>query len=436
MKTVFGIRREDKNPWERRVPLIPSHVQELVEKYPVEFRLQPSSRRIFNDKDYILARAKVEEDLSVCSIVFAVKEIPLSFFKKGRTYIFFSHTIKGQAYNMPMLKKMMELGCTLIDYERIVNKKGQRLVFFGPQAGQAGIIDTFHAFGQRLSHEGISSPFTSLRPAYQYGSLVEAKEDIAKIGWKIQKFGLDSKTVPLVTGFAGYGRVSQGAQEIFDLLPKEDISPEDLKGFVRKQNCASNKLYKVVFKEEHMVKPKSSEGKFDLQDYYDHPQNYCSFFHEYIPYLTILLNCIYWAPQYPRLVSKKYLEEHWARTHSPKLKVIGDISCDIEGAIECTVHATNPDQPTFVYDPLEKKTADGIQGRGVVVMAIDNLPAEIPMESSLFFSQALKPFVPGIARANFTGDFESCSLQPEIKKAVILYKGKFTPDYAYMKKFI
>lgn len=436
MKTVLGIRREDKNPWERRVPLIPSHVRELEEKYSIEFRLQPSPRRIFNDKDYILAGADVGEDLSVCPIVFAVKEIPLSFFKKGRTYIFFSHTIKGQPYNMPMLKKMRELECTLIDYERIANKKGQRLVFFGPQAGQAGMIDTFHALGQRLSYEGISSPFASLKSAYQYGSLVEAKEDVAKIGWKIQKSGLDSAIVPFVCAFAGYGRVFHGAQEIFDLLPKEDISPEDLINFVHKQNCASNKVYKVVFKEEHMVRPKSPEDKFDLQDYYDHPQNYCSFFHEYIPYLTILINCIYWAPQYPRLVSKKYLKDLWTHTHSPKLKVIGDISCDIEGAIECTVHATNPDQPTFVYDPVEKKTADGIQGRGVVVMAIDNLPAEISMESSLFFSQALKPFVPGIAKADFSGDFESCKLPPEIKKAVILYKGKFTRDYAYMKKFI
>ena len=436
MKIRFGIRREDKNPWERRVPLIPSHAREIIQKYPLELWMQPSSIRVFADQDFIVEGAKIEEDLSSCSVVFAVKEIPLDFFRPGKTYMFFSHTIKGQLENMPMLKKMMELGNTLIDYERVVDEKGQRLVFFGTQAGQAGMIDTFWSFGQRLKNLGIRTPFEEVRLSHQYGSLVDAKESIKKVGWDINKIGLDPTIVPLICGFTGYGNVSQGAQEIFNLLPFEEISPSDLESFFELGNYTSNRVYKVIFKEEHMVKPCSASQKFDLEEYYDKPERYQSIFESYIPFLSILVNCVYWAPQYPHFITKEYLRKLWEREQSPRLKVIGDISCDVEGAIECTLYATNPGDPVYVYDPIAKKALDGLKGRGVVVMATDNLPAELSLESSFFFSDALLPFVPAIAMADFSGDFKDCDLPYPIKKAIILYRGEFTPEYEYMKEYI
>jgi len=436
MKTRIGIRREDKNPWERRVPLIPSHVRDIMAKSPIELWMQPSSIRIFADQEFVLEGAKIEEDISSCSVVFAVKEIPIDFFVPGKTYMFFSHTIKGQAYNMPMLKKMMDLENTLMDYERVMDEKGQRLVFFGTQAGQAGMIDTLWALGQRLKELGKSSPFDELLLAHQYGSLVDARESIKKVGWHIHEIGLDTSHIPLICGFIGYGRVSKGAQEIFDLLPVEEVSPEELEFFFKEGNYASNRVYKVVFKEEHMVKPRSSSQRFKLQEYYDHPEKYQSIFESYIPFLSVLVNCVYWAPQYPHFVTKEYLRKLWKGDSSPRLKVIGDISCDVEGAIECTLYATNPGDPVYVYDPIEMKALDGIQGRGVVVMATDNLPAELPLESSLFFSDALSIFVPAIALADYSGKFEDCDLPYPIKKAVILYRGELTAEYQYMKDFI
>lgn len=436
MKTRIGVRREDKNQWERRAPLIPTHVRELVQNHPLEIWIQPSSIRIFPDGDYIREGARVEEDLSSCSIILAVKEIPLSFFQRGKVYVFFSHTIKGQAHNMPMLRKMVETGCTLIDYERIVDDQGRRLLFFGREAGQAGMIDTLWALGRRLQQQGRESPFSSLAQAYRYGSLAEAKEEVRKIGWTIAKKGLDPSLAPLICGFAGYGHVSQGAQEIFDLLPFEAIPPEEVFDFFEKKNFSSHRVYKVVFKEEHMVEPVSGDQKFELQDYYDHPKKYRSRFESYLPYLTVLVNCIYWTPRYPRFVTKKHLRELWKAERMPRLQVIGDISCDVEGSVECTLHATDPGNPVFVYDPLEERAADGFEGRGVVIMAVDNLPAEISLESSIAFSQALKRFVPALARADFSGDFTRCSLPQPVKKAVVLYRGEFTPDYQYMKKFI
>jgi len=416
--------------------MIPSHVKEILEEHSVSISLQPSPNRIFLDEDYVQVGATIQEDLFSCQIILAVKEIPVSFFQEKKIYMFFSHTIKGQPDNMPMLKKMMELQCTLIDYEKIVDDRGQRLVLFGRQAGQAGMIDTFWALGRRLSYEGLDNPFSVLRQAYLYSSLVEAKEAFQRLGWTIKEKGLDSSLVPAVCGFSGYGSVSKGAQELFDLLPHEEIAPEDIRTLFLNKTCVSNKLYKVVFEEKHMVVPVSSENSFELQDYYDCPEKYKSNFEAYLPDLTVLVNCIYWAPQYPRLVTISSLKKLWNLPQVPRLRIIGDISCDIEGSIECTVRATSPDNPVFVFDPIEEKAYDGFEGRGVSVMAIDNLPAEISLESSIFFSQSLKPLIPSLINADYSNDFEHCSLSPALKKAVILYKGELTPDFKYMKKYV
>lgn len=436
MTKIIGLRREDKNPWERRVSLIPTHVRELILHESLQVLVQTSPIRIFPDTDYEREGAQVVETLESCPIIFALKEIPLDFFKKEKAYIFFSHTIKGQPSNMPMLQKILDLECTLIDYERIVDENGMRLVFFSTQAGQAGMVDTLWAYGQRLSHLGIKTPFSSIKQAIQYPSLIAAKEEISQVGWAINNKGLDLSEGPLICGFAGYGRVSLGAQEIFDLLPFEEITPDKIVELLKSKSYSSSTVYKVIFKENHMVEPISSDSPFELEDYYNNPQKYRSVFEKYLPYLSILMNCIYWTQQYPRFVTKSFLKQLWTKEDSPKLKVIGDISCDVDGSVECTVRATSPDNPIFVYDPIRGDVKDGYNGRGVVVMAVDNLPAEISLESSVFFSQSLMPLVKGIAEADFSGDFEGSRLPDPIKKATIVFRGKFTPDYEYMRDFL
>jgi alpha-aminoadipic semialdehyde synthase len=436
MTKIIGLRREDKNPWERRVSLIPTHVRELILHESLQVLVQTSPIRIFPDTDYEREGAQVVETLESCPIIFALKEIPLDFFEKEKAYIFFSHTIKGQPSNMPMLQKILDLECTLIDYERIVDENGMRLVFFSTQAGQAGMVDTLWAYGQRLSHLGIKTPFSSIKQAIQYPSLIAAKEEISQVGWAINNKGLDLSEGPLICGFAGYGRVSLGAQEIFDLLPFEEITPDKIEELLKSKSYSSSTVYKVIFKENHMVEPISSDSPFELEDYYNNPQKYRSVFEKYLPYLSILMNCIYWTQQYPRFVTKSFLKQLWTKEDSPKLKVIGDISCDVDGSVECTVRATSPDNPIFVYDPIRGDVKDGYNGRGVVVMAVDNLPAEIPLESSVFFSQSLMPLVKGIAEADFSGDFEGSRLPDPIKKATIVFRGKFTPDYEYMRDFL
>lgn len=436
MSAIIGLRREDKNLWERRVPLIPEHIRELKHEYSIEAILQPSGIRAFSDEEYIHAGAMVQEDISSCPIVFAIKEVPLSFFQPGKTYIFFSHTMKGQPHNMPVLRKLLELKCQLIDYEKVVDEKGKRLIFFGEHAGIAGMIDTLWAFGQRLNWEGIQTPFCEISQTYRYKSLNEAKEKITEVGKKIIRNGLHQSLVPLFCGVTGYGNVSRGAQEILDLLPIKEIAPEEISSIVKKPGDAKNIIYKIVFKEEHIVTPISTSHKFQLQDYYDHPEKYRSVFYSYLPYLTMIVNCIYWEKRYPRLVTKENLRDLYSAESKPRLRVIGDISCDIEGSMECTTHGTDSGNPIFVYNPLNGQVIDGFAGVGTVVMAVDNLPCEIPRESSTYFSQALKNFIPDITQADFSADFEQCKLPATIKNAVVVYQGKFTPNYAYLKKFL
>jgi len=435
MNSTLGIRREDKNRWERRVPLIPDHVQQLKELYGIKTVIQPSRIRVFSDKEFQRVGASVQDSLGPSSVIFAVKEIPVDVFERGKTYVFFSHTIKGQTHNMPMFKKMMQMGCTLIDYERIVDPNGRRLVFFGRFAGLAGMVDTLWTFGQRVEWEGITSPFHRLKQTIHYKNLDDIKKHLISVGKDIKTKGLPQSLTPLVIGFAGYGNVSTGAQEILNSLPVIEVFPENLVSIFERP---SNKvLYKVVFKEEHMVEPIKPGARFDLQDYYKHPENYRSVFEQYIPFLSIFMNCIYWSARYPHFITKDYMRKSYEHNEHQHLKVIGDISVDVNGAVEFTEKTTSPDAPVFVYNPLTGAIQDGYKGDGVVVMAVDNLPCELPGESSESFSETLLRFVPAIMKADFTvPDFDTLALPPEIKNAVILYQGKLTPDYQYINKFL
>jgi alpha-aminoadipic semialdehyde synthase len=432
---IIGIRRADKNKWEKRTPLIPEDVKYLKEKFGIQTLIQPSTIRAYTNDQYLNVGAEVVEDIQEANTIFAVKEIPLHFYRKGKTYIFFSHTIKGQAYNMPLLKKMMELKCNLIDYERIVDESNRRLIFFGKYAGIAGMVETLHALGQKLKLKGYNTPFEKIKQAYQYDTIEEAKDVLVSIGNEIKSDGIPKELQPLVVGFAGYGNVSKGAQEILDILPVKELKPDELVNLnhFSKDELSIN-LFKVVFKEEDLAKPKT--GNFNLQDYYDHPENYESKFEEYLSNLSVIVNCIYWTDRYPRLVTKNYLMTDAEKTSTQRLIVIGDISVDINGAIEITHKATDPGNAFFTYYQSSDTFEDGVQKNGITIMAVDNLPCEFPKESSKEFSSVLKNFVPEIVKQDFNKPFEELSLSHPIKKALILQNGELTKDYLYLKKYL
>jgi len=425
---MIGIRHEDKSSWEARAPLVPQDVRRLIEDHRVRVQVERSSIRVFPDDEYRAAGAEVVESLRDCPVVLGIKEIPVDYFEPGKTYVFFSHTIKRQPANMPMLRQIVELGCTLIDYERIVDEQGRRLVFFGRYAGLAGMIDTLWALGQRLQHEGIENPFTLVRRAYEYDNLEHAKREIARIGERTRRDGLPAAVQPFIFGFAGYGNVSQGAQEIFDLLPVREIAPDELAAAAP----LPRECYKVVFREEHMVE-RVDGGRFELQDYYDHPAGYRSTFFPYVRHLTVLVNCIYWEPKYPRLVTCQQLRAVFSGHAQPRLRVVGDITCDIDGSIECTVRPTEPDDPVYVFEPRSGEVRSGVAGDGPVILAVDILPCELPVDASIHFGQSLSPLIPALARADFSRPLGVSGLPPELQRATLVYKGKLTEPYRYLE---
>ncbi len=434
MDAVIGIRHEDKYKMERRVPVTPSHAKKLIDE-GVQVIAESSQKRIFPDDAYRKAGARVEPNLKEANVIFGVKEIPEAAFEPGKTYVFFSHVIKGQSYNMPMLKKMMEKGCNLIDYECITNDQNRRLIFFGKFAGLAGMIDSLWSLGQRLKEYGYEdNPFLSIRQACEYPSLHEAKKAVSAAGRRMAEEGLPQELCPLTIGFTGYGNVSMGAQEIANLLPSQEISPKQLLSLKDQGKLPNNIIYKVIFKEEHISRRKDG-SEFELQDYYRHPEQYENNFEQYIPHLSVLMNCMYWDTRYPRIVTKKYLKELF-REGQPKLTVIGDITCDPDGSIECTHKGTEIEDPVFVYNPHDDKPFMGFKGNGILVMAVDILPSELPLDSSVAFADALFPFVKPIAMADYTAPFENLQLPDAIRKALILHQGKLTPSYQYIQDYL
>ena len=427
----IGIRKEDKNIWEARVPLVPEQVASLVAD-GIEVLVQSSEQRAFADEQYRDVGATIVSGFPATPVLFAVKEIPTELIAPDRTYLYFAHVIKGQAHNMEMLQRLIDLDCTLIDYERIADDEGRRLIFFGRYAGLAGMIDTLWALGRRLTVEGYDSPFARIRQANDYPNLDAAKAALQQAGEALAAVELPAELTPMVFGFTGYGHVSQGAQEILDLLPHRKIEPAELIGL--DQDLPG--LVKVVFAEQHMAKPIDPDGTFELQEYYQHPELYRGDFARYVPYLTVLVNCIYWTPQYPRLITRDLLHGLYGAGKTPRLRVIGDISIDIEGAVECSLDATNSGDPVYVYLPDEDRIELGIEGHGPVVLAVDNLPCELPVESSQEFGKALLPYIKAVGGADYRVPYEDLDLPSAIKRAVIVYRGRLTPDYEYLQEYL
>ena len=425
MSNYIGIRHEDKYLLEKRAPLTPKHVERLVKQKKLDIIVQSSDKRIFKDEEYRKAGAEVAADLKKCSVIFGVKEIPISVFEPDKTYVFFAHVIKGQPNNMPMLKKMMELKCNLIEYEKIVDEQGKRLIFFGKYAGLAGMINSFWALGLRMKDFGHISNLLKIKQSHHYHSLKEAMEDISAIGERIAENGIPHELIPFVIGFTGYGNVSQGAQEICGLLPVKEISPKKLLELRNRKKLPDNIIYKVIFHEEDLVEHING-APFDLHDYYTNTKNYRSVFEKYIPHLSMLINCVYWDKRYPRLVTKEYLKKLFSKGH-PKLGVIGDISCDVEGSVECTLKPATIDDPIYIYNPETEKIKMGHDGEGMLIMSVDILPAELPRDASCGFGDVL---------VNFVNSFEDLDLPKAIKKGLILHRGELTPDFKYLEEFL
>ncbi|NWZ91619.1 AASS protein, partial [Nesospiza acunhae] len=442
-KSVLAIRREDVNAWERRAPLAPKHVKELT-KMGYKVLVQPSNRRAIHEKEYVKAGAIIQEDISEASLIIGVKRPPEDKLIPKKNYAFFSHTIKAQEANMPLLDEILKQEIRLFDYEKMVDHKGMRVVAFGKWAGVAGMINILHGLGLRFLALGHHTPFMHIGMAHNYRNSSQAVQAVRDAGYEIS-LGLMPKSVgPLTFVFTGTGNVSKGAQEMFSALPCEFVEPHELKEVSRSGDL--RKVYGTVLSRHHHLVRKH-DGVYDPVDYDKHPENYISRFHtDVAPYTTCLINGIYWEQNSPRLLSRQDTQKLLVPVKSAasamdgcpelphRLLAICDISADTGGSIEFMTECTTIDNPFCMYDADQHITHDSVEGSGILMCSIDNLPAQLPIEATEYFGDMLFPYIEEMLVSEGSEPLEKQNYSPVVRGAVIASNGSLTPKYQYIQK--
>lgn len=438
---VISIRRENKNKWERRVPLIPEDCKKLIQQ-GIRVIVQPSKLRCYTDKQYEDAGCEIKENITEGEIILGVKEVPLDFLYPGKTYMYFSHTIKGQPANMPALRDILEKRIRLIDYECIREASGpkpDRLVAFGRFAGIAGAIDFLQGLGEFLLNRKLYTPFLNTGYSYMFPSVQEAKETIKKVGELIKKKHLPKEICPFIIGFTSNGRVSKGAQEIISILPHQYIDPEELPKLMQdKQNARKDLVYITVIESKHMYTHKKKQN-FNKDDFYKNPRDYTSNFAEkFVPYLSVLYHCMFWDVTHPKILTVEEANE-LAIKKKFRLFGISDITCDLNGSIELLQKFTTIENPFYTIDPVTNRIEEDftkMSESSVLYHAVDHLPAELSIDASKHFSEKLTPFIPDILKSNYPSNFEeeakildSQGFPLEILNACETWNGKLMPKY-------
>ncbi|RKP34903.1 Saccharopine dehydrogenase-domain-containing protein, partial [Dimargaris cristalligena] len=427
----IGIRREDKNLWERRVALIPDDIEKLIAETGVKVIVQPSNNRIYPDALFEKAGATVQEDLGPADVIFGIKEVPRDQLLPNKTYVIFSHTHKGQPYNQPTLQTIVDRRIRLIDYELLTDDTtGHRTVLFGRQAGQAGMLDCLHGLGRRLLlARGYHTPFLFTGMAHHYPTLANARHTLTDtVGHLLQRDGVPRALGPLTFVFSGGGHVAKGAQEILKLLPHQYIPAADLPALAAKRHVSHKRVYATQLHPEDYLERKDGQP-FDKADYYKHPEKYRSTFHEKIaPYTSVLVNGLFWTGRGPRLLTKEQLAEIQVNPQlNHRMLAIADIGCDIGGPLEFMSHFSSIDQPFYYYDAVKDREHLHESEPGVQILGVENLPAELPLESSRFFSHSLMPLMADIIH----GRWDSSSV---LKRATIAHDGHLATPHAHLRK--
>jgi len=378
----------------------------------------------------------IEGDISSANTIIGVKEIPTNLLLPNKTYMFFSHTIKAQLGNMHMLDDILAKNIRLIDYERIVDSTGKRLVKFGKFAGICGFVDSLQAFGERLLSLGYNTPFLHTGYAYMYDSIEDCKKKLKLVAEEIKRDGFPNKLLPMTFVFTGGydGACTSGALEMFELLPHKKVTYNELVALHQDTTKVDNKVvYVMVTSSEDRVEPKEKDKQFNKKEFYEHPERYTSTFaSKFLPYTSFLINGAYWKQNLPRVITIHEIKEY---TVSGKNRLLGiaDVSCDLHGGIEFTKKCGVINKPTFIYNPKHDTIVDGIEGEGILVGAVDNWPCELARESSKYFGDNLFPFIEGLIKSNATLPYEKqTDLPTELHQAVIASHGSLTPNYQYI----
>jgi len=395
----IGIIKEGKVPPDKRVPLSPAQCAQLMEKYPdLEIEVQSSNIRCFADSEYKDAGVKVIDNVSGCDVLMGVKEVPVDDLVADRTYLFFSHTIKEQPYNKKLLQTVLSKNIQLVDYECLENKEGFRLLGFGRYAGIVGTYDGLYAWGQRFDS-------FKLKRAYQC-------EDRSEMESELEKITLPNIKIILTGG----GRVAQGAMEVLDKVPIRKVSPEEF---------LSDEFDEPVYCQMDVdgYSRHKQDREFDFQHFFAHPKEYESNFLQYAEVADMYIACHFWDPNAPIYFSREDMQGP-----NFNIKVVADISCDIDGPIASTIRPSTLEEPLYGYDPATGGEAKFDKEGVVTVMAVDNLPCELPKDASEDFGEALI----GKAIPHLLGD------DPDqiIQRACIAKNGKLMPEFEYLDDYV
>lgn len=401
MSFTIGLIREGKIPPDKRVPLTPKKCVEALASFPgLRIVVQSSTVRSYSDQEYRDLGLEVRDDVSACDLLMGVKEVPIDQIIANKTYLIFSHTVKKQPVNRPLLRQVLRRNVTLIDYELLTNARSERIVAFGRYAGIVGAYNGLLTYGRKHA-------LFALKPAHECLDMDDMQEEFFKV-----------KTLPPIKMVVtGSGRVAQGALEVLDRMGFRRVSVYDY-------------LY-LDFNEPVYTQLRSSDynrrrdGRvWDTADFHSHPQAYESTFGLFLPVTDLLIACAYWHPAAPRL-----FEEADTRRADFRINTIADVTCDVDGSVPTTKRSSTILAPAFDYDPRTGTLEPPyVRSENITVMAVDNLPCELPRNASRDFGRQLLDNV----LPHLLGDDEA----GVIARATIAHHGHLTPRYDYLADYV
>ena len=363
--------------------------------------MQKSDIRAFADEEYAKRGIPVVETLENCDVMFGIKEAHVDSLLPNKHYVFFGHIAKMQPYNRPLIKKMIELGITFTDYEYLVDDNNVRLCAFGWWAGVVGAYNTLRAYGLRTRKFELEKPSRT----FTMDKLLSNIKEIMPL----------CNTSIVITG---NGRVSQGAQYVMQQVGATELTPND---FLSRTH--TDTLLYTVLKTGNLVRRKS-DGSYEKSDFRKNGCEYESVFDQYAFSAEILLSCHYWGPDQPVYLSKELLQDERLA-----IKIVGDVTCDIEGSIQSTLRASTHDEPFYDYNPTTKSEETAFSNEhNISVMAVDTCPNALALDTSKYFGETLSEYVfPLILEGRFD--------DPILSRATILKNGHLTDKYSYLKEY-
>jgi saccharopine dehydrogenase (NAD+, L-lysine forming) len=402
MKTMrIGIIREGKIPQDYRVALTPMQCLAVQKMHPnLKIVVQTSPVRAYNDEEYASLGIDIVDDLADCDVIFGIKEVPIENLIPNKVFFFFSHTIKKQPFNRLLLKSILAKKIQLVDYELIRDVKHSRLIGFGRYAGIVGCYNAFLTYG-------LKSGRYSLKPAHTCHDRKEVEAELKKVN-------LPNDFRVVLTGF---GRVGHGAAEIMKLLPIKEITAAEF--------LTQTFNYPVFTQlESGDYYANTLNEPFDKKHFYKHPEHYISTFNKYLPLCDMYIPCHFWDSRSPKIIEQADLN-----MPNRRIKVIADISCDTAGPIASTIRSSKISSPIYGYDPATGLELDFMDVNAIAVMAVDNLPCELPRDASEHFGDELIKIVVPI----LLGDDPENILERASETNKL---GELMPDFSYLSDYV